>query len=239
MRRFVNKEGVRGSLGAVRRWRWYAVALLVPAALVTAVLVLVAATGRGDFTAPHNWLPVTYLGLALHAVTVGSLLAFGEEYGWRGYLLPKLLPLGEIKAALIVGLIWGSWHVPILVAGLNYPSVNPWAAIAVFIPAGIIISLLVTRLYVAAGASVLVTMVFHAGLNAYGDSLTDSEHLSGNPLVVSAGGAIGMGVTALAALLAFRVHHRFLGSARQRAAAAPSTDAATVPAHQAATAYGR
>jgi uncharacterized protein len=39
MRRFVSKEGLRGSLGSFRRWRWYAVALLVPAALVTAVIV--------------------------------------------------------------------------------------------------------------------------------------------------------------------------------------------------------
>ena len=239
MRRFVSKEGLRGSLGSFRRWRWYAVALLVPAALVTAVIVLVVATGRGDFTAPHDSLPVTYLALAIRAVTVGSLLTFGEEYGWRGYLLPKLLPLGEVKAALIVGLIWGPWHVPVLIAGLNYPGVNPWAAIGVFIPAGIIMSLLVTRLYVAAGASVLVATVFHAGLNAYGDNLTDSEHLSGNPLVVFAGGAIGMGVIALAAVLAFSLHRRFRGSARQRVSAAPSSEAATAPAHQAATAHGR
>lgn len=52
-------------------------------------------------------LPLEYIVLAVIAVTFGSVLTFGEEYGWRGYLLPKLLPLGEVKAAVIVGLIWG------------------------------------------------------------------------------------------------------------------------------------
>ena len=35
-----------------------------------------------------------------------------KELGWRGYLLPKLMPLGEKKALLISGLIWGLWHAP-------------------------------------------------------------------------------------------------------------------------------
>jgi membrane protease YdiL (CAAX protease family) len=36
---------------------------------------------------------------------------------WRGYLLPRLLPLGEIKATLIVAIIWAMWHLPILLIG--------------------------------------------------------------------------------------------------------------------------
>ena len=72
------------------------------------------------------------LALAVMAVTFIGFLTFGEEYGWRGYLLPKLLPLGEVKAAVIVGLIWGPWHAPILIAGLNYSGVNPFAAIGIF-----------------------------------------------------------------------------------------------------------
>ena len=45
------------------------------------------------------------------------IVAFGEEYGWRGYLLPRLMPLGEIKASLIVGVIWSLWHLPALAGG--------------------------------------------------------------------------------------------------------------------------
>ena len=49
------------------------------------------------------------------------LFALGEEIGWRGFLLPKLLPLGQWKAILISNVIWGLWHAPAILQGLNYP----------------------------------------------------------------------------------------------------------------------
>lgn len=54
---------------------------------------------------------------------LGSLaLLFGEEYGWRGFLQDELAPVGRRKAALAIGLIWGVWHVPIIMSGVHtYP----------------------------------------------------------------------------------------------------------------------
>ena len=49
------------------------------------------------------------------------LTCFGEEWGWRGYLLPKMsekLPL--IPMLLVNGVIWGLWHAPITALGHNY-----------------------------------------------------------------------------------------------------------------------
>lgn len=58
------------------------------------------------------------------ALTIGPLIntvfAFGEEFGWRAYLLPKLLPLGTRQATLVVGLVWGAWHWPLIAMGYNY-----------------------------------------------------------------------------------------------------------------------
>jgi membrane protease YdiL (CAAX protease family) len=58
------------------------------------------------------------------ALTIGPLIntifAFGEEFGWRAYLLPKLLPLGVRRAVLLHGIIWGVWHWPIIAMGYNY-----------------------------------------------------------------------------------------------------------------------
>lgn len=57
----------------------------------------------------------------LLAPFINVLFAFGEELGWRGFLLPNLMPLGQWKAILLSGVIWGIWHAPAVAQGLNYP----------------------------------------------------------------------------------------------------------------------
>jgi len=54
------------------------------------------------------------------APLINSFATFGEEFGWRGYLLQKLLPLGKRRALLALGVIWGMWHWPITAQGHNY-----------------------------------------------------------------------------------------------------------------------
>lgn len=84
---------------------------------------LVASTGADMSTAPK---PNLLLG-GIFALTlffspfVNSLFGFGEEWGWRGYLLPRLMPLGKLKAYLLLGVIWGLWHAPLITIGFNYP----------------------------------------------------------------------------------------------------------------------
>jgi uncharacterized protein len=60
----------------------------------------------------------------IQAILVAPLLnaipTFGEEFGWRGYLQPKLMPLGGHKAILATGVIWGVWHWPVILMGYNY-----------------------------------------------------------------------------------------------------------------------
>ena len=46
---------------------------------------------------------------------------FGEEWGWRGYLLPKMLKRFKVAPTLLLtGVIWGLWHAPLTVMGHNY-----------------------------------------------------------------------------------------------------------------------
>ena len=52
---------------------------------------------------------------------INVLFALGEELGWRGVLLSHLMPLGQWKAILISGIIWGIWHAPVIAQGHNYP----------------------------------------------------------------------------------------------------------------------
>lgn len=61
---------------------------------------------------------------AIQAILISPVLnampTFGEEFGWRGYLQPKLMPLGSRKAVLFTGIIWGIWHWPVILMGYNY-----------------------------------------------------------------------------------------------------------------------
>lgn len=49
-----------------------------------------------------------------------TVTAFGEELGWRGYLTTALSPLGFWPSALLIGVVWGAWHAPIILLGYNF-----------------------------------------------------------------------------------------------------------------------
>lgn len=144
-----------------------------------------------------------FLLLLVVGTPISAVLAFGEEYGWRGYLLPRLLPLGEVRASAVVALVWAPWHLPVLLVGLNFPGKNPIPALAVMTAGALALSLLFTRLFVASGGAVLAVALFHGSLNAFSDRLADSVHLTGDPFVVSVGGAVGILSTLVAAAAAY------------------------------------
>jgi uncharacterized protein len=189
MRIFVSKEGLKGSLGLWRSWKYYLSALLVPAVFASAVVLIVQALGLGEFEwSQVGWL--LYLTLLLKALP-NVLFTLGEEYGWRGYLLPRLLPLGEIRATLLVALIWGLWHVPLLLAGLNYPGVNPWLAILVFLFTVVALSFAYTWFYVASSGSVLVVALLHESNNTFADTFWQPPLMSeGSQLAASVVGGV-------------------------------------------------
>lgn len=57
---------------------------------------------------------------AIATSLLSILWMFGEEFGWRAYLLQKLMPLGPRKALLLVGVIWAVWHWPSIFLGAQY-----------------------------------------------------------------------------------------------------------------------
>ncbi|MCK4643395.1 CPBP family intramembrane metalloprotease [bacterium] len=55
-------------------------------------------------------------------------IILGEEIGWRGFLYPNLIAIFKKSGLIIGGIIWGLWHLPMILMGLNYPS-NPFLGI--------------------------------------------------------------------------------------------------------------
>jgi uncharacterized protein len=75
--------------------------------------------GAGNVS-PMMIVAVQTIQAILIAPLLNAIPTFGEEFGWRGYLQPKLMPLGGRKAVLLTGVIWGVWHWPVILMGYNY-----------------------------------------------------------------------------------------------------------------------
>jgi len=103
----------------------------------------------------------------LIAPLINGFFTFGEEFGWRAYLQPKLMPLGGRTAILLVGLIWGLWHAPIIAMGHNYgfdyPGA-PWSGILMFVWIAVLFAALLGWVTVR-GGSVWPAVIGHGAIN--------------------------------------------------------------------------
>ena len=76
----------------------------------------------------------TLLGLTLTLVSVLSLFsAAGEEIGWRGYLLTRLIEAEVPRPVLVSSLVWALWHVPLIVSGQYAAGPNRFLSAAIFV----------------------------------------------------------------------------------------------------------
>jgi hypothetical protein len=140
--RLVTHEPLRGLNLRFGRLRPYLVAALVVPAAFGLVYALTWLPGLGEpdwqmqslgallasvganvsaLPEPVQFWPVLFLVSTLGAPFINGLFGLGEEIGWRGFLLPRLMPLGKARAYLLLGVIWGLWHAPLVAVGFNYP----------------------------------------------------------------------------------------------------------------------
>ena len=145
----------------IMRWRvpfrWYAIALLTPIAasgLARAIEILLGAP------ATIHFLPITGLQLVVF------VLVAGEEIGWRGFLLPRLLARQQAPtASLVVGFIWAVWHFPLFLMPAMPQYGGHFPAFVVYTTA---LSVLLTRLSQVSQGSVVLATVFHGAVNTFG-----------------------------------------------------------------------
>lgn len=138
----------------------------------------------------------------LLAPILALVIAFGEEYGWRGYLQSELLKVGRVRGVLLVGVIWGVWHWPLILMGFSYPGYP-------------LLGLVLTALFTTGFAVVLGTAVLRSGsillaayLHALNDQVTAFIVALGykpfNPVFSFGVGIYGIATLALVALLVLR-----------------------------------
>jgi uncharacterized protein len=112
---------------------------------------------------PIGYLVAVELLLPPIAPLLNAPFVFGEEWGWQGFLLPKLLPLGQWPALILCGAIWGFWHAPIVFLGFDYPQHRELGVI-LMVAFCVIIGILIGWLRLASG-SIWPCVVAHGTLN--------------------------------------------------------------------------
>ena len=95
--------------------RMWPIAFFGTLAITVAATAAVWATPLASVTAPAGaGIINSAVSLVLQVLLLATTFSLAEEIGIRGYLLPKLLPLGRKRALLVSGLVWATWHMPLL-----------------------------------------------------------------------------------------------------------------------------
>jgi len=103
---------------------------------------------------------------AVIIVTIFSIrTAAGEEIGWRGYMLTRLIDAGVPGPILVSGMIWGVWHVPLILGGVYLVGPPPIVAAFLWMVMATAFSFVFARLRLETG-SVWPAIVLHASWNS-------------------------------------------------------------------------
>jgi membrane protease YdiL (CAAX protease family) len=174
-----------GSLGLSSIGGRYAIAgYLIPLAYAAVAYGLVWGLGFGSFpnltviaklsarlgwqvSDPATFVVLYFVLMATTAIVSGTAHALGEEIGWRGFLAPRMVrQMGFTWGAVITGIIWTAWHMPILLFA-DYNSGNPWwFALPCFAVMVVGLSVILTWLRLRSN-SVWPCAIFHGSHNLF------------------------------------------------------------------------
>ena len=208
VRKWITREGF-GDAGLrldVSRWRYFLVAWLAPLAIVCVIAAeaqlsslasvdfsaeaALRAMGQHPPAAMRPYLGFIVVAQVLFQALVVTPILWGEEFGWRGYLQPRLFPGRPLLAAVATGLIWGAWHYPLIFRGFNYGD-QPWLGALIFPVITVLQSIILGWLRDRSG-SIWAASLGHASTNAVGGSLTVLWFYGADPVWVGSPGDIGL-----------------------------------------------
>ncbi|HNV80524.1 MAG: CPBP family intramembrane glutamic endopeptidase [Tenuifilaceae bacterium] len=231
----VYKERIRESLLiSFRINRWFVAALLLPLVLafmsMGISLLIPGVTYSADmegmikrFQEMHSAAEIEQIRMSLKlmplhpliissiqgliaGMTINAVAAFGEELGWRGFLLKEFKSWSLVKASLVIGFIWGIWHAPIILMGHNYHQ-HPRIGVLMMVIVCILLSFLFIYITLKT-RSVIAAAVMHGTLNAtagIGIMMLDG----GNDLTIGATGLAGFIAMGILILVIF-IYDRYI-----------------------------
>ena len=143
---------------------------------------------------PAFLIVTTIISGLFAGATINALFAFGEEYGWRNYLIAALRDKKFACASIFIGIVWGLWHFPLILLGHNYPqhSVAGVFMMVIFC----VLASFVEVYFVLKAKSVFPAAIFHGTINAVA-GLNVLLIKGGNDLINGASGLSGFIVMAV------------------------------------------
>lgn len=158
--RLILREGFADVSFRLGEWRglWaILVALVFPIGVGAIAYGIAWTTGLAKFVLPTQ-------GIAWATLTLVILFAAGEEIGWRGYLLTRLIEAGVSRPILISGLVWSVWHIPLILGGGYAAGLSPMLSVAIFVFGVTSVAYVFAYLRLSTG-SVWSAIVLHAAWN--------------------------------------------------------------------------
>jgi CAAX protease family protein len=216
-------------------WIAFGVTLLI----TVAASAVVWATPLASFVVPEGGIVDPVISFFIQVAILALTFTLAEEIGMRGYLLPKLLPLGRSRALLLSGLVFATWHMPLILLTPIFPVGNKLISLPLFYGTVVAASFIFGYLRIYTGSTWPATIA-HAVHNAAWDLLvpltaTSSAVLVNKYLVGDYGLLIFIGAV-IGAIWVGRMLRSGMNQAQQEAGAAavvpeapPTPAAATVP----------
>lgn len=193
--RLIHKEGLfKGMLwNPLKDFKWFFLAIFIPLLIESLSLVLTLFFDAAELKPnlltvkdglislkgvamvfgahPQPWyllIPHYLFSYFLGAIFYSLIFAFGEEYGWRGYLQKEWASNNNLKGFIAIGIVWGLWHFPAVLQGHNYPE-YPNLGAFILMPLlctlfSIVFGLAFSRRYV-----IWIAVLFHGALNISSD----------------------------------------------------------------------
>jgi CAAX protease family protein len=153
-------------LGLSVWWIAFGLTLLI----TVAASAVVWATPLGSFVVPEGGIVDTLLNFLIQVVILMLTFSLAEEIGMRGYLLPKLLSLGRTRALMLSGLVFATWHMPLIFLTPVFPIGNVLFSVPLFYATVVAASFVYGYLRLYTG-SVWPASLAHAVHNAAWDTL--------------------------------------------------------------------
>jgi len=181
-----NRESIRDVGFSPRKWRYILIAFFIPLVCNMGLVIFLWVSGFASLTVfsfsnglitakvplilgnhPQKiWFFAINLVLSFIPISLmGSIFTLGEEFGWRGYLQEKMLTKYGLNRGLVfLGLLWGYWHLPIVLMGWSFPDHPVLGAFILFPISTVFIGIYIGWIYLRS-RSIWTPIITHAAWN--------------------------------------------------------------------------